>query len=164
MNSNPDKEKIDDPLTYKIIGCAQQEHATLGNGFQEVIYQKALAIEFRNNGIGFERELEMPIVYNEEHIRSRRFDFLVENAVLVELKAVIVIEDAHLAQGLNYLVAYKLDKGLLINFGARSLEVKRLRHPKNKMPSHYTEIHSSINPTNPNAYSPPSPRRTFSIL
>jgi GxxExxY protein len=85
--------------------------------------------------LNFLRELEMPIYYAEELIGSRRVDFLVENSVLVELKAVVKIEDAHLAQGLNYLVAYKLDKGLLINFGARSLEVKRLRHPKNKMPN-----------------------------
>ena len=134
MSPNPDKEQIDDPLTYKIIGCAMRVHATLGNGFQEVIYQRALAIEFRSQSVGFEREVEMPIYYNEEHIGSRRVDFLIENTVLVELKAVTQIEDVHLAQGLNYLVAYKLDKGLLINFGARSLEVKRLRHPKNKMP------------------------------
>ena len=108
-------------------------HATLGNGFLEVIYQRALAIELRTQGIGLEREVEIPIYYQDELIGSRRVDFLIESSVLVELKAVTQIEDVHLAQGLNYLVAYKLDKGLLINFGARSLEVKRLRHPKNKM-------------------------------
>jgi GxxExxY protein len=119
MNPNQDKEAIDDPLTYAIIGCAMRVHAILGNGFQEVIYQRALAIEFKKIGLNFLRELEMPIYYAEELIGSRRVDFLVENSVLVELKAVVKIEDAHLAQGLNYLVAYKLDKGLLINFGAR---------------------------------------------
>lgn len=129
------KEKIDDPITYKIIGCAMRVHSTLGNGFQEVIYQRALAIEFKNNGLSFERELEVPIYYLEEHIGTRRVDFLVENSIMVELKAMTQIEDVHLAQGLNYLVAYKLDKGLLINFGSKSLEVKRLRHPLNKMPS-----------------------------
>ena len=125
-------EKIEDDLTYKIIGCAMKVHNYLGNGFQEVIYQRALAIEFRKAGIEFARELEMPIIYEEEEIGTRRVDFLVESEVLVELKALIKMEDVHLAQGLNYLVAYKLDKGLLINFGAQSLEVKRLRHPKNK--------------------------------
>ena len=125
-------EKIEDDLTYKIIGCAMKVHNYLGNGFQEVIYQRAVAIEFRKAGIEFERELEMPIIYKEEEIGTRRVDFLVESEVLVELKALIKMEDVHLAQGLNYLVAYKLDKGLLFNFGAQSLEVKRLRHPKNK--------------------------------
>jgi GxxExxY protein len=110
-------------------------HSTLGNGFQEVIYQRALAIEMQQAQIAFARELEIPIFYQGEQIGTRRVDFLVEGEVLVELKALVALEDVHLAQGLNYLVAYKLDKGLLINFGARSIEIKRLRHPKNKMPS-----------------------------
>ncbi len=126
------KEIIDDPLTYKIIGSAQKVHSVLGNGFQEVIYQRALAIELNKTNLKFERELEMPIYYDDQEIGRRRVDFLVENSVLVELKALTQLEDVHLAQGLNYLVAYKLDKGLLINFGARSLQVKRLRHPKNR--------------------------------
>ncbi len=130
-----EKEKIEDEQTYKIIGCAMKVHATLGNGFQEVIYQRALAIKMRNAGISFTRELEMQIFYEREDIGTRRVDFLVENEVMVELKALTCLEDVHLAQGLNYLVAYKLDKGLLVNFGAKSLEVKRLRHPKNKMPN-----------------------------
>lgn len=125
-----DKEKIQDELTYKIIGCAMKVHATLGNGFQEVIYQRALAIEMRKASLEFARELEVKIFYDGEEIGTRRVDFLVANEVLVELKALTAMEDVHLAQGLNYLVAYKLDKGLLINFGAKSLEVKRLRHPK----------------------------------
>lgn len=127
-----EKEKIDDPMTYKIIGCAQRVHAFLGNGFQEIIYKRALAIEMRKADLFFQRELEIPIFYHDEEIGSRRVDFLVESSVLVELKALIQMEDVHLAQGLNYLVAFKLDLGLLINFGARSLEVKRLRHPRNK--------------------------------
>ena len=128
-----EKEKIEDELTYKIIGCAMRVHTTLGNGFQEVIYQRALVIEMRKAGLEFVREMEMPIFYGGEEIGSRRVDFLVENTVLVELKALVAMEDVHLAQGLNYLVAYKLDKGLLINFGAKSLEIKRLRHPQNKV-------------------------------
>jgi GxxExxY protein len=110
-------------------------HSLLGNGFQEVIYQRALVIEFRNGGLNFERELEMPIFYEGNHIGTRRVDFLVEGTIMVEIKAVVKLEDVHLAQGLNYLVAYKLEKGLLLNFGARSLEIKRLRHPLNKMPN-----------------------------
>ncbi len=130
-----ENEKIDDELTYRIIGCAMKVHATLGNGFQEVIYQRALAIEMRNAELQFQRELEIPIFYESAKIGTRRVDFLVEETVLVELKAMSAIEDVHLAQGLNYLVAYKLDKGLLLNFGAKSLEIKRLRHPRNKMPA-----------------------------
>jgi GxxExxY protein len=125
-------EEIKDDLTYRIIGCAMKIHAALGNGFQEVIYQRALAIEMENQGLSFQRELEMPLFYDERPIGSRRVDFLVEEKVMVELKALTALEDVHLAQGLNYLVAYKVDLGLLLNFGAQSLEVKRLRHPKNK--------------------------------
>jgi GxxExxY protein len=99
---------------------------------QEVIYQRALAIELGNANVNFVREQEMPIFYDGQDIGTRRVDFLVEDEVLVELKALIKMEDVHLAQGLNYLVAYNLDKGLLINFGAQSLEVKRLRHPRNR--------------------------------
>jgi GxxExxY protein len=113
-------------LTGKIIGCAMKVHSTLGNGFQEVIYQRALAIELNNIQTSFERELEMSIFYNGVSIGTRRVDFLVDGKVMVELKAVTKLEDVHLAQALNYLEAYKLEIGLLINFGARSLEFKRL--------------------------------------
>jgi GxxExxY protein len=128
-----EKEKISDDLTYNIIGCAMKVHAKLGNGFQEIIYQRALAIEMNKLNLNFARELEMPIFYDNQEIGSRRVDFLVQNEVLVELKALVALEDVHLAQGLNYLVAYKLNKGLLINFGAKSLEVKRLKHTTNKI-------------------------------
>lgn len=127
------KEPIEDDLTYRIIGCAMKVHTMLGNGFQEIIYQRALAIEMTKANLNFVRELRMKIFYDTEEIGTRIVDFLVENSILLELKAVKSLEDAHLAQGLNYLVAYKLDKGLLINFGAKSIEVKRLRHPNNKM-------------------------------
>lgn len=127
-----EKEKIHDDLTYQIIGCAMKVHSFFGCGFQEIIYQRALAIEFRKTGLDFSRELDMPIYYGGEKIGGRRIDFLVAEKILVELKAVIKMEDAHLAQGLNYLVAYKLEKGLLINFGSKSLEVKRLLHPSSR--------------------------------
>ncbi len=126
---------IDDDLTYRIIGCAMRVHAFLGNGFQEVIYQRALVIEFRNGELNFDRELEVPIFYDGVNIGTRRVDFLVEGTIMVEIKAVVKLEDVHLAQGLNYLVAYKMDKGLLLNFVARSLEIKRLKHPLNKKPN-----------------------------
>jgi len=101
-------------------------HSTLGNGFQEVIYQRALAIEMRNTGLAFQRELEMKIFYSGENIGTRRADFLIDEKVMLELKALTKLEDVHLAQALNYLEAYKLEIGLLINFGVKSLEFKRL--------------------------------------
>jgi len=112
-------------------------HNNLGNGFQEVIYQRALAIEFRKLELFFERELEMPIIYEGTHIGTRRVDFLVDGKISVELKAVSKLDNAHLAQAINYLEAYELEIGLLINFGSTSLEFRRvinskhLRKPKN---------------------------------
>lgn len=117
---------LDDPLTHRIIGCAMEVHNILGNGFQEVVYQRALAIELKEQGVSFLREQEMPLFYKGHEIGSRRADFLVENKVMVEIKAMIKLEDVHLAQGLNYLTAYNFDIGLLINFGACKLEFKRL--------------------------------------
>lgn len=111
-------------------------HSTLGNGFQEVIYQRALAIEMEKQGLGFAREMEMTIYYEGIDIGTRRVDFFVENTIMVELKAVIKLEDVHLAQAMNYCEAYNLPIGLLINFGARSLEFKRVyntKHPENKL-------------------------------
>lgn len=113
-------------ITKKIIGCAMKVHSSLGNGFQEVIYQRALAIEMSKNGLSFEREMEMGIYYDNEHIGRRRVDFFVEGKVMVELKALVNLEKVHLAQAFNYLEAYKIDVGLLINFGAPSLQFKRL--------------------------------------
>jgi GxxExxY protein len=122
-------------LTHKIIGCAMKVHNTLGNGFQEVIYQRALAIEFEKQGMGFKREMEMTIFYESIDIGTRRVDFFVEDIIMVELKALIKLEDVHLAQAMNYCQAYNLPIGLLINFGSKSLEFKRvynLNHPDNK--------------------------------
>jgi len=119
-------------LTSKIIGCAMAVHRALGNGFQEVIYQRALEIEFNENGIAFSREHEMPIYYKTQQIGTRRVDFLVEEVVSVELKAIIKLEDVHFAQAINYLEAYDLEVGLLINFGSKSLEFKRLLNSKFK--------------------------------
>ena|SRR5690349_362367 len=117
-------------LTAKIIGCAMKVHGALGNGFQEVIYQRALEIEFEVNEISFSREHEMPIFYRGQRIGTRRVDFLVKDTISVELKAVTKVEDVHLAQAINYLEAYNLEIGLLINFGTRSLEFKRFANKK----------------------------------
>lgn len=115
-------------ITEKIIGASFDVHGFLGNGFQEVIYQRALGWEMRQRGLEFAREIEQDIFYKDlpEPIGKRRADFVVENKVLVELKAIIQLEDVHLAQALNYLKAYKLEVGLLINFGSKSLTFKRL--------------------------------------
>ena len=123
---------FNDELTHKIIGCAMKVHNTIGNGFQEVIYQRCLAIELQKAGLSFEREQEKQIYYDGIEVGTRRVDFLVENKVLVELKAIIKLEDVHLAQAKNYLEAFGFEIGLLINFGSKSLEFKRLfNHPQN---------------------------------
>jgi GxxExxY protein len=133
-------------LTSKIIGCAMTVHKILGNGFQEVIYQRALEIEMRLAGISLIREFEMPIFYREEQIGTRRVDFLLEGLISVELKAIIKLEDVHLAQAINYLEAYNLEIGLLINFGETSLNFKRLTNKKYKSPESQNQInHSSDN-------------------
>lgn len=118
-------ENIND-LTHKIIGCAMQVHRILGNGFQEVIYQRALAIEMRLAGLEFEREKEMQIFYREEEVGTRRVDFFVEGKVMVEIKAIEKLEDVHKAQAINYCEAYNIADGLLINFGSKSLDFKRV--------------------------------------
>jgi len=105
-------------------------HTVLGSGFQEVIYQRALAIEMGNASLGFGREIEMTIFYEGMDIGTRRVDFFVEDTVMVELKAVAMLDDLHMAQAMNYLEAYNLPVGLLINFGSRSLEFKRIYNVK----------------------------------
>ena len=126
-----------DRITQKIIGCAMAVHNTLGNGFQEVVYQRCLSIELNENQVQHQREVEMPIFYKGEEVGLRRADFLIMDEIMVELKAIMVLEPTHLAQALNYLEAYNLQTGLLINFGTRSLQFKRIfnksrfRHKRN---------------------------------
>ena len=117
-------------ITRKIIGCAMKVHTTLGNGFQEVIYQRALAIEMQKQNLVFQREMEMTIFYDGIDIGTRRVDFFVEDKVMVELKALEKIEDVHKAQAINYCEAYNIADGLLINFGGKSLEFKRVYNKK----------------------------------
>jgi GxxExxY protein len=125
-------------ITYIINGCAMKVHNTLGNGFQEVIYQRCLAIELERVGLGFTRELEQDIFYDGIQVGTRRADFIVEHDIVVELKALINLEDVHLAQAKNYLVAYDKSVGLLINFGAPSLQIKKVFNKK-----------YNLNPANP---------------
>ncbi len=121
---------IKDELTYKIIGCAMKVHNTLGPGFQEVIYQRCLAIELQRAGLEFVREREHTIYYEGIDVGTRRADFVVENKIVVEIKALVNLEDVHLAQAKNYVVAYDFANGLLINFGSQSLQHKLLFNPK----------------------------------
>ncbi len=116
----------DTVVTGKIIGSAIEVHRALGNGFQEVIYQRALEVEMTAQGLELSREHEMEIFYRGVKVGTRRVDFLVEGCVSVEIKALSQLEDVHLAQAINYLEAYNLDLGLLLNFGARSLQFKRV--------------------------------------
>lgn len=132
-------------ITEKIIGCAMQVHRTLGNGFQEVIYQRALAIEMQLAGLNFEREKEMDIFYRDEKIGTRRVDFFVESGIMVELKALTQLEDVHLAQAMNYCEAYNMEIGLLINFGSKNLAFKRVHN--NKL-IEKSEIKKSFNQAN----------------
>ena len=119
-------------LTGKIIGCAIEVHKILGNGFQEVIYQRALEKEMQLQGIPFSREYDMPVFYKDERVGIRRVDFLIDSIISVELKAITKLEEVHLAQAINYLEAYNLEIGLLINFGETSLNFKRLTNKKYK--------------------------------
>ena len=113
-----------DDLTYAVIGCAMKVHNILGNGFQEIIYQRCLAIELDRAGLTFKREVEQTIYYDGINVGTRRADFIVDDTIIVELKALFELETVHLVQTKNYLVAYGFKKGLLINFGGVSLQYK----------------------------------------
>lgn len=117
-------------ITGKIIGCAMEVHKTLGPGFQERIYQRSLAIEMELQGLSFIREYENVVLYKTEFVGKRRTDFLVESEISIELKAVKATDDGDLCQAINYLEVYNIEVGLLINFGAKSLEYRRLINAK----------------------------------
>ena len=119
-----------DILTHEIIGCAMEVHNILGNGFQEVVYQWALSIEMGLRNIQHKCEFEMPLFYKGIDVGGRRVDFFVANELSVEIKAIVNLEDVHLAQAMNYLEAYNLPTGLLLNFGSKSLQFKRLFNKK----------------------------------
>ena len=117
-------------ITEKIIGCAFKVHSKMGNGFQEVIYQRCLAIEMEKAGINFKREVVIPIYYDNVEVGFRRSDFIVEKKVIVETKAIKKMENADWAQTINYLEAFEYEVGLAINFGSKSLEFKRFINSK----------------------------------
>ncbi len=119
-----------DEITYKVNGCAMKVHNTLGNGFQEVIYQRCLAVELKKAGLSYKREIEQIIFYDGIAIGKRRADFVIEGVIVVEIKAVINLENVHLAQAKNYVVAYDFPIGLLINFGSTSLQFKKIYNKK----------------------------------
>lgn len=125
-----DNSGINDLLTYSIIGSAMKVHRELGQGFQEVIYQRCLAIEMEKSGLSFFREKECNIYYDGQIVGTRRADFIVNEKIIVELKALINIEDIHLLQSKNYLILYNFPTGLLLNFGTPSLQVKKIYNPK----------------------------------
>jgi len=126
------KNYIYSDITEKIIGCAMKVHSALGNGFPEIIYQRSLAIEFKNISLNYKQELKQPVYYDNIHVGSRIADFLVEDKILVELKAKNELTDNHFSQLLNYLTAYNLEIGLLINFGEKSLRFRRFINSKYK--------------------------------
>jgi GxxExxY protein len=117
-------------ITEGVIGCAMRVHQKMRNGYPELIYHNCLVIEFRKTGIKFQNEVELPIFYEGIEVGKRRIDFLIESKVVLEIKAITELTDAHLAQGLNYLEGLNLEVGLLINFGSKSLEIKRLINNK----------------------------------
>jgi GxxExxY protein len=131
----PEEKYLHSELTGKTIGCAMEVHNALGNSFQEVIYQRALEIEMGQQGLRASREHELDIFYKGIKIGNRRVDFFVEEKVMVEIKAVKELEDVHLAQAINYLEAYELEVGLLLNFGSRSLQFKRVMKPNKARPA-----------------------------
>jgi len=120
-------------ITRDILAAAFKVHSTLGNGFQEVIYQRAMELEMPLHSLSFKREMEMPIFYLDQQIGTRRVDFFVQDQIMVELKAVIKLEDVHIAQAINYLEAYNVEIGMLLNFGAKSLEYRRFTNRKYKV-------------------------------
>lgn len=126
-------------ITGEIIGCAMEVHRTLGPGFQEYVYQRALEIELNKKKIKNQKEFDIKIIYKGEYIALRRVDFLINELITVELKARTEIDDVHLAQAINYLEASSYPIGLLINFGAKSLQFKRLfnkKFPQNQIQSY----------------------------
>jgi GxxExxY protein len=140
INQSSDKTIVNEnykysALTAKIIGCALEVHRALGNGFQEVVYQRSLEIEMSRQLLSFSREFEMPVMYKGEPVGTRRVDFLVDGKISVELKAIIKLEDVHYAQAINYLEAYNLEVGLLINFGSTKIEFHRLENKKFRLTS-----------------------------
>jgi GxxExxY protein len=119
--------------THKVIGCAMEVHKNLGSGFMEIIYQRALVKELNSANLQFTREAEMPIIYKGENLGSRRVDFFVEGKIMIEIKATSILEMEHYMQIKNYIESAGIEVGLLLNFGGKSLEYKRIENLKLKI-------------------------------
>ena len=134
-------------ITEKIIGCAMKVHGKMRNGYMELVYQRCLAIEFKKAGLDFLQEADVPIYYEDVIVGRRRVDFLICNKIAVELKAVVELTDVHLSQALNYLETNRLEVGLLINLGAKSLRFKRLINQQKIKENHPANpLQNPINP------------------
>jgi GxxExxY protein len=125
-------EYKDGHITSEIIAAAMEVHNILGCGFPELHYQRALKYELDKRHINAVNEADIPVYYKDIVLGTRRVDFLIESRICVELKAVVTLEDVHLAQAMNYLEAFNLEIGLLLNFGSKSLQIKRIHNKKYK--------------------------------
>jgi GxxExxY protein len=125
-NQEAMREPIDDPLTSQVIGTAIAVHRELGPGFLESIYEEAMAVALTEAALNFKRQMPVPIRFRGRVLGEHRLDLLVENDLVVELKAVSAFENIHIAVVRSYLRATGGSRGLLINFSAPTLQVKRI--------------------------------------
>lgn len=121
---------IHSDITAEILNVAFEVHKIIGPGFVELVYLRSMLVECGLRNIETDSEIELPIYYKNVRVGSRRADLLVKKKVIVELKAVVELNDNHLAQAINYLEAFNLEVGLLLNFESKSLQYKRVIHPK----------------------------------
>jgi GxxExxY protein len=131
-------------LTQAIIGCAMKVHSRMKNGYVEAVYQKCLAIELQKKDLNFQQEVDVPIHYDGIVVGRRRVDFIIERNIIVEIKAITTLENHHLAQAINYLETHQLQVGLLINFGSKSLQFRRLVNGLKN-----ASVKNPVNPINP---------------
>jgi GxxExxY protein len=112
-------------ITEKIIGCAMKAHSWFGPGFPEIIYQRSLLIELERAGLKCKAEVEKDIFYGEVFVGKRRLDIIVEENILLELKAIAELDNSCYNRIINYLRVFKIEVGLLLNFGTPGLQFKR---------------------------------------
>jgi GxxExxY protein len=131
---NPGKDLRDSEITEAIIAAAIAVHRELGPGFLESIYEQALAVEFALRGVALVRQKPIPLFYRDHQIGEHRLDFLVEEKIVVELKAIDGLENVHFAIVRSYLKASGLADGLILNFSTMPLTVKRVRRERGFQP------------------------------
>lgn len=141
-------------ITEKIIGCAMKVHGKMGPGYPEIIYGRCLAIEFNRIGLRCEKEKHLNVYYDEFIVGGRRVDFMVKEKIVAELKALAAFTDKDFVQALNYLESHRQEIALLLNFGAKSLQFKRIINNKNVKPPEtsatlLSEPEAAYNPDNP---------------